>query len=147
MSRSMVRNLASTLVVAAVLGIQPARAYADTRSFNDRSGDVRAGTDIINVSVRNEARVVITVRHRDLRHTLWVGINIYFDTTPARSGPDFVFAAGVGDGVDWNVWRANGWKPATGWPLNCALDYSIDFARDLTRASISRSCLNNPGRI
>lgn len=147
MYSSTLRRILALVVLATVTSGLQIPAQADTVTVADRTGEVAAGTDILRARVTNgPRRVVVTTRHRELRRTAFGGLGIFLDTRPGRPGPEYVFFAGIGDGTDWNFSRADGWR-RVGSPLRCDTRYRIDFRRDVTRASISRACLRNTGRV
>ncbi len=133
--------------MAFCLAAVPSMVLADTISFSDRPKDIQSTIDIRNVRVSNETRTVVTVQHESLRRSDPIrGLSIFIDTNAARGGPEFVFAAGVGDGTDWQIFRARNWRASIG-PLNCSTEFSINYSTDVTRASIARGCLDGAGRV
>lgn len=134
--------LVGALVLSA--GLLPSAAVAETRVFSDPAGDIRSGADVLKVRVRNEASVVVTVWHRDLRRAKTPGVGIWFDTNRARKGPEFLAALNVFETYFWPVRR---WKVYGEAPLACPMNGRLFYKEDLTRVRVSRECLGHPGRL
>lgn len=134
----------SATVVASLVGscvlatLASPVANAATESFADSVGDVTHGMDIQRVRVRNEDRVVVTVRHRALQDDGSVGV--YIDTTPRRGrGPDYLVSMNMFDGR-WFEWM-NTWRQPGG-TIRCPYSARTNWTRQTTRFSISRVCLS-----
>jgi hypothetical protein len=134
--------LVGTMILTAAL--LPSTAAAETRAFSDPAGDIHSGADVRKVLVRNEAGVVVTVAHRDLRRAKTPGVGIWFDTNRARSGPEFLAALNIYETYFWPVRR---WKVYGEAPLACPMSGGLFYKADITRVRVSRSCLGRPERV
>lgn len=139
-----VRRAGLAAVTMLALGLAPSAAVAGTLTFTDPAHDIRPGLDVLSVRVSNESRVVVTVRHRDLRRAAGPSVQVYVDTNRRRLGPEFVV------GVDrWEayLWRVRRWRAYGDAPLSCAMTAGLDYRREVTRVALSRRCLGYPGPV
>jgi hypothetical protein len=134
--------VAGVLVVGTVL--TPSAAAADTISFRDPANDIAGGADILGVRVSNARRVVVTVRHRDLRRAAAPLVSLFIDTRPRRPGPEFVLAVNV---WEYYLWPTRDWQPVGDAPLSCRHGGWFDYRTETTSLPISRACLRHPGRV
>jgi hypothetical protein len=137
------KSLAAGTIAAALLA--PTAATADVGSFKDARGDIAHGVDLWRVTVTNEKRVRVDLKHdnlvRDFRKG--GGLSLFLDTDPTQAGPEFVLGAGLFEGSDYQLSRTDGWKPV-GEPLSCRHQLSLDYAADVTHTWFGRRCLGNP---
>jgi hypothetical protein len=106
--------------------------------------------DIQTVRIDHRAHnVIVTTTVADLRRTSDGGpssLNIWFDTNPRRTGPEFVFGTGLQAGTDYQLLLAKDWK-AVGDPLTCAHNAAFDWAGDQVVLTVSRGCLGSPANV
>jgi hypothetical protein len=136
----------SAALAVGVLGLA-APAVAAERTFADAKGDVAHGVDLHTVKVVNEKNVRFVVQHRNLVRSFrsGAGMSAFIDTDRTRKGPEFIFVAGLFEGTDYTLVRANGWRQGrrvTG--DSCSYRMRLNYADDLTRVRMSRACLGRP---
>lgn len=132
-------------LLAASLIASPA-AVADTYVFGDPADDIRAGADIRKVRVTNERRVVVVVRHRDLRRAATPGVSVMVDNNRRRPGPEFSVDLNINELYVWPVRR---WKRYGDAPIGCPVTGRLDYQADLTRVVMARGdkCLRHRGPV
>jgi hypothetical protein len=142
---------ASVLTAAAAVPLllsAPAGAESITRT--DPADAYASPTDIRQVKVNHaDHSLHVRIRFSDLAtgmHNATSGASIYVDTRPRHAGPEYVMGVPLFRGSDWAVVRTHGWKPGQN-PIDCRSQLTLAPRRDLAVASISRSCLHDPGRV
>ncbi|CUR54120.1 exported hypothetical protein [metagenome] len=136
----------ATITTGALAG--PASAEAVTIVDGpDASGSLG---DILDVRINHAARrVIVKTELADLRASSEggpSGLNIWLDTDPSTTGPDFVFRTGLQAGQDFTLQRTNRFKPI-GEPLTCDHRVRFDRAADIVRLSVARPCLGRPEKV
>lgn len=134
-----------TALVAGSLGVA-APAQADTVGFRDARGDMGHPADIHVVRVVNEKMVRVKIRHQNLTPRGNKSASVFVDTDAGEPGPEFVFAAGIFAGTDYQLVRMRGWK-RVGDPLACAIDLGLDYRRDVSQFKMHRRCLGHPTKV
>ncbi len=142
--------LAAVALVTIATGALAAPASAQRVTIVDGPDTSGSLGDILNVRINHAARrVIVRTELADLRATSEEGpsgLNIWLDTDPSTTGPDFVFRTGLQAGQDFTLQRSNGFRP-TGDPLTCDHRVVFDRAADTVRLSIARPCLGRPEKV
>ncbi len=144
--------LLAVLVAVLAVVLAPTTARADTASFRDARGDTRSPADVVRVTVVHSDRVVVRVHHRNL--TFRTGrapesVRVVYAVPGHSPGPDFVLKVVYQSDGAWQLRTAGDWGDPAG-PVvpGCTGERaSVSAARDLTRVSVPRSCLGDPGRV
>ncbi len=134
----------------AALCALPTPAAADVRRFSDRVHDTAAPADITRVVVEHGARVVVTVRHRNLGFGPRAPrtLRIDLDTGPRFAGPEFFLRVVYQSDTPPDLHRARGWDRVDGARTSCTGErVTVSTAHDLTRVSVPASCLGTPARV
>ena len=73
---------------------------------------------------------------------------MFLDTDRTEAGPEFVFSAGLTDGTDFALVRG-GWGDggARVEGEDCSYRQRLDYAADVSRIRIERSCLGDPDAV
>jgi len=125
----------ATLAVAAP-------ADAESRTFNDRTGEISSGVDIRSLNVNMTAKqLILTSHHRALGDNQQY--SYYIDTRIGRSGPEYLLSGILGG--DYQLFHAGntveGWGATSG-PINCSMPTRVSYAYDTIRTAISiNGCL------
>lgn len=140
--RALLAGFVSSLMAVGLV-VSPA-AFAETYTFRDPAYDIRAGADIVNVRVTNERRVVVVVRHRDLRRGATPAVGVLVDTNRSRPGPELSVDLNINETYVWAVRR---WKVSGDEPLACRVTGGFDYKADVTRVGLGRDCLHRWGPV
>jgi hypothetical protein len=120
--------------------VSPAHAeYYDVDDPADASGSL---TDITGLYARHGGdNVLVKVRFNELMRSSAAGVSVFFDTDRDARGPEYVLSSGLGDGTDYVLTEAEGWR---GSEDRVACDYAArpKWGREVFRAVISRSCFD-----
>lgn len=138
------------LVAAAVLlmtGLLAASAQAEGYSVDDPADAAASLTDIYGLQARHTSEnLALKVRFKELLPTSAAGVAIYIDTDRARKGAEFVLHSGLGDGTDYLLTKATGWR-RSGAPVDCDYVARPKWNKDVFRVRISRDCLGEPSAV
>lgn len=139
-------RIALTTGAALVLaGLAAAPAHAEFYSTSDPADAKGSLTDMRAVRAKHgQANMVVRVRFRDLTRSSSAGLSIFLDTDTSRKGPEYVLSSGLGDGTDYALTKADGWR-ATGKPIDC--DYEARHwwgIKNAVRVRVARECLQEP---
>ncbi len=144
------RTRISLTAVSALLlaGLTAAPAHAEYYSIDDPADASASLTDITGIRAKHgSANLLVTVRFDELMRSSAAGVSIFIDTDRARKGPEFVLSSGLGDGTDYVLTRAAGWRGSDR-RVDCAYEARPKWGiKDLFRARISRDCLGEPGSV
>lgn len=126
-------------------------AFAEATSQSDPADVSGASlTDIRKVRLNHGVDQVITkVRFTDLVATSEAGpsgMTVYFDTRPARKGPEFRLDTGLQSGTDYQLSRVKGWT-APGEPLSCDHSLKLGWVSDVATLRVARECLGKPAKV
>ena len=150
MTRLTRAGIAAAAVTAAVTLLLAAPAGAESMTRSDPADATASPTDIRHVTVNHtQHHVVLRIRFADLETGMdnaTSSASIYFDTRPRHAGPEFVMGIPLFEGSDWAVVRTHGWRPGQN-PLSCRSQLRLLPERDLAVASVSRDCLDRPGKV
>ncbi len=125
-------------------------AAAATRTFADAKDDVAHGVDLERVKLVNEKFVRVVVHHEDLVRSFrsGAGMSVWLDTDSSKKGPEYLFGGGLFDGTDYRLTKADGWKAGGAkLPDGCTYRLRLNYADDISRIRIGRSCLGGPDEV
>ncbi|WP_210503814.1 hypothetical protein [Nocardioides xinjiangensis] len=130
----------ASLIALCVLAAAP--AHAEFYSIDDPA-DARASlTDIHAVEANHgKENVLVKVRFAELMRSSAAGVSVFFDTDRGDRGPEYVLSSGLGDGTDYVLTEADGWR---GSDDRVGCDYSArpKWGQEVFRAVISRRCFD-----
>ncbi len=137
---------AAAAVAIAPLGLA-GPAYAESTTVRDGADATTSPSDLRTVTLSHRSdRVVVRTTFTDLRRDSAAGLRINLDTTGARPGPEYAVLSGLGDGSDYVLVRVRDWRPV-GEPMSCAHRATLDWAAEVHRLVVARSCLGTPSRV
>jgi hypothetical protein len=140
--RSLAAAVIPGLALSTMLGVAP--SYADIGRFDDARGETGQSIDVWHVRIDNSTtsrnRVTVTVQFdqwfREDR------VNVFLDTKPRNSGPEYAFTS---QNRRFRIWRVPGWRPRNGRAIACQGVRASAFRRsDRVRISFLRRCLGRP---
>lgn len=142
------RALGTALAAATFALVPVGGATAAATSVEDPLGDIAGGVDLLRVTTTHAKKVTVILEHRNLRpsYKSGAGGQIFFDTDPAKAGPEFILSAGLYQGTDYSLNRAKGWKPV-GETLTCNYRMTLDYAAETTKVVVGRGCLGKPEEV
>lgn len=145
-ARRIVRTLAAAAALAAVVTLAPA-AQAETTRVDDGADATASTTDIRVVRVNHaDQRLRVQVGFPDLREDGAAGLQIWVDSDPEESGPEYAIGAPLFSGGDYMLVRTDGWKPV-GAPVDCRYNLQLDYAEDRLVFAARRGCFDQPDQI
>lgn len=141
------RFLGVLATTALALGTFVSPAQADYYNIADPDKRVPSLTDITGITARHGSEnLSVKVRFVDVRRTSHAGMSIFIDSDRTRKGPELVLGTGLGDGTDYALTRARGWKRA-GARVDCDYDLQIKWGQERARARVSRDCFDRAGLV
>jgi len=131
-----------------VTGLAGAPAHAEYYSTSDPADARTSLTDIREVRAkRGEANLVVRVRFQELMRSSRAAVSVFIDTDRTRTGPEYVLTSGLGDGTDYVLTEAEGWR-GTDRRVDCDYEARLWWGvKDAFRARISRACLDQPSTV
>lgn len=127
------------LALTALLATPAHAEYYEIDDPADASGSL---TDITGLYARHGGdNVLVKVRFNELMRSSAAGVSVFFDTDRDARGPEYVLSSGLGDGTDYVLTEAEGWR---GSDERVSCDYAArpKWGRDVFRAVISRACFD-----
>lgn len=123
-----------------------APAHAETRTFDDRTGDTGVQADITTVRVSNGPKRV-KVQVAPGRVLGGDSFTFWLDTQPKNAGPEYKIGV-VANSDAFGLVRVGGFGQR-GTPVACdGLRATADqFAPERVAVSVPRSCLGKPGKV
>jgi hypothetical protein len=146
------RGTAVAALVCALVTVcaVPTPAAADSRRFGDRVRDTSAPADITRVTVDNGPRIVVTVRHRNLRFDTGApaALRVAYDTGRRFAGPEFFLRVIYQTDAGSRLRHARGWGRLDGPATSCTGErVRVSAVRNVTTVSVPASCLGAPRRV
>lgn len=129
-------------LAAAVSVVLAAPAHAEFYSIDDPADAKGSLTDIYGLEANHGGdNVLVKVRFNELMRSSAAGVSVFFDTDRDVKGPEYVLSSGLGDGTDYVLTAADGWR---GIDDRISCDYSArpKWGQDVFRAVISRDCFD-----
>jgi hypothetical protein len=136
--------IVSALVVA---GLLAAPAHAEEFSIDDPADAATSLTDIYGLEARHGGdNLLVKVRFNELMRSSAAGVSIFIDTDRDVKGPEYVLSSGLGDGTDYALTEADGWRGSDS-RVDCTYEAQPKWGKDLFRALISRECLDEASAV
>jgi fructose-specific component phosphotransferase system IIB-like protein len=86
-------------------------AHAEFYSIDDPADAEESLTDIYGLEANHGSdRVLVKVRFNELVRSSAAGVSVFFDTDRGEKGPEYVLSSGLGDGTDYVLTEADGWR-------------------------------------
>ena len=144
MSSRIALTLGTTLALAA-LTVAPARA--EFYSIDDPADARSSLTDITGLEANHGGKnLMVKVRFRALMRSSAAGVSIFIDTDRTRKGAEYVLSSGLGDGTDYVLTEARGWR-AVDTRVDCDYTAKPKWGKDVFRAVISRDCFDRAPQV
>jgi hypothetical protein len=117
-----------------------APAHAEFYSIDDPADAKASLTDIYGIEANHGSdNVLVKVRFNELMRSSAAGVSVFFDTDRDARGPEYVLSSGLGDGTDYVLTRADGWRGSDD-RVSCDYVARPRWGREVFRAVLSRAC-------
>ena len=129
----------AALVIA---GLTVAPANAEFYGIDDPADASASLTDIYSIDANHgRENLRVRVRFNELMRSSAAGLSIFIDSDRGTKGPEYVLSSGLGDGTDYVLTEADGWR---GSDTRVKCDYAARprWGKDVFRAVISRDCFD-----
>jgi hypothetical protein len=127
----------------ALSALVAAPAHAEFYSIDDPADASASLTDILGLEANHGSNnLLVKVRFKELMRSSVAGISIFIDTDPGAKGAEYVLSSGLGDGTDYVLTEASGWR-AVDKRVSCDYKAKPKWGNDVFRAVISRDCLDD----
>ncbi len=128
--------------VLALVALTAAPAHAEFYSIDDPADAKGSLTDVYGLEANHGAdNVRVKVRFNELMRTSAAGVSVFFDTDRGSKGPEYVLSSGLGDGTDYVLTEADGWRGSDD-RVRCDYSARPKWGRDVFRAVVSRDCFD-----
>lgn len=145
-ARRTVRGLA--LTIACAIALTATAAYAEEVVVNDGADATASLTDIRKVRIdHGSEQLRVRVNFPDLRKKASAGLNIYFDKTDERRGPEFGLATPLFSGGDYSLMRMKRWQFLGDKRVECDYDVRLRWKRDVLVFTADRDCFGDPDQL
>jgi hypothetical protein len=142
-TRSSLTGLAAIALTATVA----APAHAEFYSIDDPADAKGSLTDVYALRANHgKENVLVKVRFRELMRSSAAGVSVFFDTDRDVKGPEYVLSSGLGDGTDYALTEADGWRGSDD-RVDCDYEARPKWGKDVFRARVSRDCLDGVGSV
>jgi fructose-specific component phosphotransferase system IIB-like protein len=141
------RTALTTGAALALAALVAAPAHAEFYSIDDPADASASLTDVYGIEGNHGAdNVLVKVRFDELVRSSAAGVSVFFDTDRSAKGPEYVLSSGLGDGTDYVLTAADGWR---GSEDRTRCDYAARprWGTDVFRAVISRDCFDRASSI
>ena len=139
MKRSLTGGTAAA-VLAATMIAPP--AHAEYYSVDDPADASASLTDIYGIdAMHGSENLLVRVRFNELVRSSAAGVSVFIDTDRGAKGPEYVLSSGLGDGTDYVLTEADGWRGSDD-RVDCSYAARPKWGNDVFRAVISRSCFD-----
>lgn len=143
---TLVRAAAAAAVLTATIGLA-GPAAAETTTVIDGADSTASLSDIRRVTLAHrDPDVVVRSTFTDLRRHSAAGLRINIDTDSSRPGPEFALMSGLAEGTDYQLMRVSDWR-IHGAPKTCSYQATINWATDVFRFEMRRSCIGSPDQV
>ena len=140
-------SLATIPALALTLGaltaaLLAAPAHAEFYSIDDPADAKGSLTDIHALEVNHgNDNVLVKVRFNELMRTSAAGVSVFLDTDRDVKGPEYVLSSGLGDGTDYVLTEADGWRGSDD-RVSCDYAARPKWGQEVFRAVLSRECFD-----
>lgn len=142
-------RIALTVISAlALTGLTGAPAQAEYYATSDPADATASLTDIRGVRANHgKTNLVVKVRFEELMRSSRAAVSVFVDTDRTRTGPEYVLTSGLGDGTDYVLAEADGWR-GTDRRVDCDYEARLWWGiKDTFRTRINRECLEHPSTV
>jgi hypothetical protein len=127
---------------AALTALLAAPAHAEFYSIDDPADAKGSLTDIYALDANHgRENVLVMVRFAELMRSSAAGVSVFFDTDRGEKGPEYVLSSGLGDGTDYVLTVADGWRGSDD-RVRCDYSARPKWGQEVFRAVVSRDCLD-----
>jgi hypothetical protein len=117
-------------------------AHAEFYSIDDPADAEESLTDIYGLEANHGSdRVLVKVRFNELVRSSAAGVSVFFDTDRGEKGPEYVLSSGLGDGTDYVLTEADGWRGSDD-RVRCDYAARPKWGQEVFRAVVSRDCFD-----
>lgn len=134
--------------VALSLGLAAPANAEDVRAKDP--ADIHHGVDLRNVRVDHGRKLLVVLRHTNLRPAPKAGASgsVFIDTDPSDPGPELVFTGGFFRGTDYQLLHTDGFAVKKwGEPVDAGHGMRLVYRKNRTRIRISRAALGDVDRV
>jgi fructose-specific component phosphotransferase system IIB-like protein len=138
------RTRISLLAVSALAltALVAAPAHAEFYSIDDPADAQASLTDIYRLEAKHgRDNVLVKVRFNELMRSSAAGVSVFFDTDRDEKGPEYVLSSGLGDGTDYVLTEADGWRGSDD-RVRCDYRARPKWGQEVFRAVVSRECFD-----
>ena len=119
-----------------------APAHAEFYSIDDPADAKASLTDIYGIEANHGSdNVLVKVRFNELMRSSAAGVSVFFDTDRDARGPEYVLSSGLGDGTDYVLTEADGWRGSDE-RVSCDYVARPKWGQEVFRAVLSRACFD-----
>jgi hypothetical protein len=117
-------------------------AHAEFYSIDDPADAEESLTDIYGLEANHGSdRVLVKVRFNELVRSSAAGVSVFFDTDRGEKGSEYVLSSGLGDGTDYVLTEADGWRGSDD-RVRCDYAARPKWGQEVFRAVVSRDCFD-----
>lgn len=143
--RTRIALTAGAALTLAALGAAP--AHAEFYTIDDPADASASLTDIYGLEASHGAEnLLVKVRFNELMRSSAAGVSVYIDTDRSEKGPEYVLSSGLGDGTDYVLTAADGWRGSDD-RIDCDYSARPKWGNDVFRAVLSRDCFDRPASV
>jgi hypothetical protein len=126
----------------ALTALTAAPAHAEFYSIDDPADAKESLTDIYQLEANHGAdNVLVKVRFNELMRSSAAGVSVFLDTDRDVKGPEYVLSSGLGDGTDYVLTEADGWRGSDD-RVRCDYAARPKWGQEVFRAVLSRDCFD-----
>ncbi|HEU4337802.1 MAG TPA: hypothetical protein VFR45_10840 [Nocardioides sp.] len=128
--------------VLALTALTAAPAHAEFYNIDDPADAEGSLTDIYGLEARHgDETVLVKVRFNELVRSSAAGVSVFFDIDRDTKGPEYVLSSGLGDGTDYVLTEADGWRGSDN-RVRCDYAARPKWGQEVFRAVVSRDCFD-----
>ena len=136
------RSSLAALSALTLLTLASPPAHAEFFAIDDPADASASLTDITGLEANHgKENLLVKVRFTELMRSSAAGVSVFIDTDRAVQGPELVLSSGLGDGTDYVLTEADGWRGSDD-RVRCDYSARPKWGADVFRAVISRECFD-----
>jgi hypothetical protein len=136
------RTLLAAVPALAFAALVAPPAHAEFYSIDDPADAKASLTDIYGLEANHGSdNVLVKVRFNELMRSNAAGVSVFFDTDRDVKGPEYVLSSGLGDGTDYVLTEADGWRGSDD-RVSCDYAARPKWGQEVFRAVVSRACFD-----
>jgi hypothetical protein len=140
--RTRISHAAVPALAAALTALLALPAHAEFYSIDDPADAKESLTDIYSIEANHGSEnVLVKVRFNELMRSSAAGVSVFFDTDRDDKGPEYVLSSGLGDGTDYVLTAADGWRGSDD-RVSCDYRARPKWGQEVFRAVLSRDCFD-----